>query len=528
VIFVFVLIGYLMAAAIALATFIMGIYVRNAPKSFYFTYVILAILIYIVGFIFEILADSQQGAMAATMVQYCGGPFVSPFMFFFVCEYCGVRLRRLHYALLLSIPALTCLLLWTYPFNGIYYNSFEFSLLSPVPHFDLDGSFFYYLFIGYAALLPIAAIGVLLRFFRRRDRVFKIQAVTIILATILPVLSTAFNRFVVGRLGFDATPLFLSVSCLLLGYSMLQLGLYRIAPIAREKIIETMSDGFVLLDMQGSFIDANSEAKRLLPRLAFTSVGMKLDEVEDLAWLSAQNNTAGKEFNFTESDGAVKHYRVSETEISHADKPICRCLMIYDVTDTRQVLDEVSSLAERDTLTGLMNRGAFNRKAKPLFDSVARSGDDACLLMLDLDCFKNINDLYGHLKGDEVLKGIAVLLSSRFRATDLVTRYGGEEFCVFLPNISEDNALDIARELRLRAAKQDFVADGEIFHSTISIGLAVYDFRRHHHLEALLADADTALYAAKNKGRNTIYVARIADGSGGMPEDTWITLECAL
>ncbi|MCL1790227.1 MAG: diguanylate cyclase [Peptococcaceae bacterium] len=526
-----ILITYSVSAAIALATFIVGIYVRSAPKSLYFAYVMLAIFVYTVGYIFEILAESHQSALVATMVQYCGGAFISPLMFFFVCEYCGTKLKKYHYVCLLLIPVLACLLLWTYPLNGIYYHRLEFVTTGLVPHFILEGSFFYYLFMGYAVLLPLAAIAVLLFHFRRRESLFKTQAVeiilTIVLATILPVLSTTCSLIFADRLWLNTTPLILSFSCLLLAYSMLQLGLYRIAPLAREKIIETMSDGFVLIDMQGCYVDANSEAKRLLPRLAYTSIGMKLDEVEDLAWLSDENNMSGKEFTLTEPGGTVKHYRISETEIRHGDKPICRCLMIYDSTNTRQILDEVSSLAEHDNLTDLMNRGAFSRNSKLMIDKIGASGGEACLLMIDLDCFKNVNDVYGHLKGDEVLKTMADLLISRFRATDLVARYGGEEFCVLLPNISEENALEIAREMRLQAANQEFVADGEVFHSTLSIGLAVYDFRRHHQLESLLADADAALYAAKNNGRNTIYIARIAEGSGGLPEETWITLERA-
>ena len=150
------------------------------------------------------------------------------------------------------------------------------------------------------------------------------------------------------------------------------------------------------------------------------------------------------------------------------------------------------------------------------------------MLMMDIDYFKNVNDKYGHIKGDEVLKAVADVLSTRFRITDLLARYGGEEFCAFLPHISEHTVLDIAEQFREHIQELSFSAADSVFHVTISIGLAVYSPIHHSSLEALLSDADAALYAAKNGGRNAIYITKTIPDTESTPGGERISITRAI
>jgi diguanylate cyclase (GGDEF)-like protein len=139
------------------------------------------------------------------------------------------------------------------------------------------------------------------------------------------------------------------------------------------------------------------------------------------------------------------------------------------------------------------------------------SQDTLCLFMLDVDFFKKVNDLYGHLKGDEVLKTIAGQLSSHFRKSDIVARYGGEEFCVVLSNIERKTAITLARMLKQEIADHTYNSSSGDFKVTVSIGISAFQRNRHSSLDIMISDADAALYAAKNAGRNTIYCARQAE-----------------
>ncbi|MCL1851995.1 MAG: diguanylate cyclase [Peptococcaceae bacterium] len=505
---------YIFSTAIALLTLMVGLYARSAPKSLCFTYVTVAIFILSLGCLFEITATSKISALMAARLQYCGGPFIAPLMLLFVCEYCDIKVNRSFVALLFSVPVLCSLLVLTYPLQHIYYMDVEFLTNGPLPRLKPIGSSIYYMFMLFSSFIPIMADAILLYHCQWRDHIFRKNAAIIVLVTVFPILGTLLLAFGRNDIGVIMYPIFLSLSSLLLCYSILQLGLYRIAPLAREQIIETMSNGFILADMQGSFFDANSEAKRLLPQLALTSAGTRMDDIEGVTWFRDRTGASRNGFSVAEPDGAIKYYRISETVIKQADKSICRCLLIYDETETKQLLDEVCLMAGQDALTGLCNQGAFFRNGRRLFNQIAKNNGDACVLMIDLDFFKDVNDAYGHLVGDEVLQALAEMLSTRFRSTDLVARYGGEEFSAFVPSLSERGGLDLAKNLRERAAKLAFSSQGSVFSITVSIGVTAFDSGRHEVFEAMLKDADAALYAAKKAGKNAIYVARAVPKGG--------------
>jgi diguanylate cyclase (GGDEF)-like protein len=171
-------------------------------------------------------------------------------------------------------------------------------------------------------------------------------------------------------------------------------------------------------------------------------------------------------------------------------------------------------LASRDPLTGALNRGAFSNRAAIELERAYIQGRDACLAMMDLDCFKQFNDRHGHLAGDEALKHTVRVVSGALRKTDFMGRYGGEEFVIFFP----DTTLRIGRLVCERALKTLLSTPiGMDYGSaaiTASIGLAQTDWERmageepgqrefaEEWIETLIGQADCALYQAKARGRN--------------------------
>jgi len=509
---------YFFSCGASLAMLVMGIFARSAPKSLFFTLLTLSIFLMNLGFVLEVTAPTLAAGIVAVQIQYLGAPFVAPLAFLFICSFCGLNLRKIVVFLIFVIPIVIFFLAFTWPINGVFYVSLELMIDPMLSYLVVNGSEFHLVFQVYNAILPIAADVILIYHFFKRDAIFRRQALAIVAATILPLVGIVSIIFGIGG-PYDLTPIYLGIACLLLSYSVLRLGLYRVAPIAREQIVESMSDGFIILDTHGKFIDANIAAKRILPKLATISQGMSISGISEIAWFSESEAVRGNEFSVTGRDGNEKHYRLSETEVRHSHRLIGRCVMIYDITEAKRLLNEVSFLAERDTLTGLINRRTLYNNGEQLFRNISKKGGSACMLMLDIDHFKKINDTYGHMMGDEVLKALANVMSTRFRDME-IARYGGEEFCAFMPDIPEDTVLEIAKTMRERIEKLEFVSDGKVFNVTISIGLSFYDAGRHNSFDMMFSDADAALYAAKNGGRNTIYIARV--------ESDNLVLECAL
>ncbi len=161
--------------------------------------------------------------------------------------------------------------------------------------------------------------------------------------------------------------------------------------------------------------------------------------------------------------------------------------------------------AATDGLTGIANRKRFDFKIRENAAEMMETGEDLCLLMLDIDFFKKFNDNYGHQTGDQVLKLLAHILTDSIKGQDTAARYGGEEFCVILPKTSLKSAIHLAENIRDRVARNQITnkATGEKLGAiTLSIGASQYDFGEP--LSQFILRADMALYEAKNRGRNQV------------------------
>jgi diguanylate cyclase (GGDEF)-like protein len=171
--------------------------------------------------------------------------------------------------------------------------------------------------------------------------------------------------------------------------------------------------------------------------------------------------------------------------------------------ELEKALALVEKLAVTDSLTGLRNRRYFDDSLEAAFARAQRFGEPLCLLLVDVDHFKQINDRYGHPAGDAVLQGVAAAFRSRTRETDVVARLGGDEFAFLLyrttlaeGRVFGDSLLALAKELR-------FTFDHDELTLSLSIGVAAIDGRTHS-IEALYGAADQALYEAKRQGRGRL------------------------
>lgn len=161
-------------------------------------------------------------------------------------------------------------------------------------------------------------------------------------------------------------------------------------------------------------------------------------------------------------------------------------------------------MATVDSLTRLFLRDYFHRRLEEEHNRARRYGGCFAVLMLDLDGFKEINDRHGHLHGDRYLRAIGLTIRSRLRAADLACRYGGDEFCLLLPETDLDGASTIAERLRKAVSRLVVEADGATLRTTASIGVAAFPQHDSGDLRGLLLRADQALYQAKRAGRDRV------------------------
>ena len=164
---------------------------------------------------------------------------------------------------------------------------------------------------------------------------------------------------------------------------------------------------------------------------------------------------------------------------------------------------KLESIATIDGLTGVLNRRGLEDAAIKMQDICKRINLSMAILLIDIDHFKKVNDKYGHLTGDDVLRHLSKEVASVLRSSDVLGRYGGEEFCVFLPNTTETDAVALAERIRAGVEASPFINANDSIKTTISIGVAD-SVRAGYDFKGLVATADSAMYGAKNGGRNRV------------------------
>ena len=187
---------------------------------------------------------------------------------------------------------------------------------------------------------------------------------------------------------------------------------------------------------------------------------------------------------------------------------------VSDLAALQSLIDGLCELSSRDGLTGIANQRQFRMVLERELDRVTRTGEPLALLLFDIDYFKQINDTHGHPSGDLVLKAVAWRLEAGVRPMDTVARIGGEEWAVVLPSSLAAHARGTAERLRQEIARMPiFLEDGTPLEITVSCGGAAVAPWANVSPEVLVTEADQALYAAKQGGRNRVCFARTADSA---------------
>jgi diguanylate cyclase (GGDEF)-like protein len=177
--------------------------------------------------------------------------------------------------------------------------------------------------------------------------------------------------------------------------------------------------------------------------------------------------------------------------------------------------EALRDLAAHDPLTGLWNRAGLIDRLDRELARVRRGGSSLAVVIADLDHFKLVNDRYGHLAGDEVLRSAARRMQETLRPYDTAGRYGGEEFLLILPDCDRENAVRLAERVRQRIRGEPVDTDDAAIPLTVSLGVAVARPGVSSDATSLIAAADQALYRAKETGRDRVEVAPDPSHNGG-------------
>lgn len=259
------------------------------------------------------------------------------------------------------------------------------------------------------------------------------------------------------------------------------------APLDVIPLIVNFDPDIILLDLYMPECSGAELAKIIRQRPAFTGIPIVI--------LSSETNQS------------VQLYALEPGADEFLDKDIKAANLISALTSRISRARKIRSLMSHDGLTGLLNRSSFFNRLESELSRTARQNTPLCIAMLDLDNFKGVNDKYGHMTGDKVLKFFANLLQRRLRSSDFIGRFGGDEFIVALPDTTRETAIDLLNELRIALRSYQHCSGEDNFHTTFSCGIVETDGSGGS--VSLIEAADQATYLAKANGRNRVEVVEL-------------------
>lgn len=275
--------------------------------------------------------------------------------------------------------------------------------------------------------------------------------------------------------------------------------------------------GMAVVSPKGRFIDVNqalcdiagySRESLLARSIQNITLPEDLEENGDLVrqTLRSKRRTTHRHMRFLHADGSAVWISLSLSLVSRdGGVPEHFIVQVEDITDRKRGEERLQHLADHDPLTGLMNRRRLEEEISQQIRVTERYRRQACLIMLDLDQFKPINDSVGHAAGDELLKGIGEVLRERVRRSDMVARLGGDEFAILLPQASRHQAARVAEAIGQAIRDRVSIIEGLELFTTASMGVAAIE--ADDSPGRVLLRADQAMYAAKDAGRDGIVVA---------------------
>jgi diguanylate cyclase (GGDEF)-like protein/PAS domain S-box-containing protein len=261
------------------------------------------------------------------------------------------------------------------------------------------------------------------------------------------------------------------------------------------------------------FLDANESA---LSQYGYTREAFLKLTLKDIVLSTHQPSTetesdtlAGSQANMVQrhlrSDGTQIDVAVRSNDVAHAGTA-CKLVIAEDVTERRHVDAELIQMAHHDALTGLPNRMLLSDRMAQALSTAQRLKHKTAVVSIDLDHFKKVNDWYGHAIGDQYLKHVAGLLTSRLRGMDTVARMGGDEFSIVLGEISTVESAGLVGKMLLQALNKPTVIGGYTIQPRGSLGIAIYPDHGAD-MDEVWRCADAAMYRAKRAGGNRYIVA---------------------
>ena len=513
--------GGLKIANILIGLLIVSLFLEFAMLAFSFThndrykarcFALLsgALLFYILGYLLEVMATTSGEAMIALRLENIGIPLIAPFFLLTAISFFQTRLFRTW--MIVAAVGYGAVMALTIMFNDkhlLYYSSIVMVSNGSFYTARLGKGPLYIVQQAISMLLMLTSYILLFHRFLRGEAKVRRQMSFFVVGSIVVLVANVANAIGQVPYGIDPMPLSLTTAMMFFTIDLHRHKLMNVVPAAFDMAVEAMDDAMIVLDPEWGFIYCNPKAKRLFPAL---DKFLGTEDIMSVAgWPTELNLNAKGQSSLALVDpetGTTLYQRTEIHPISNKKgKQIGVLLTLRDITETVQMVNKLEEMAIKDPLTGAFNRRHFVTLVEWHLAMSRRHNLSIGILIMDLDYFKEVNDTYGHMAGDQVLCTVVQAISKQLRTQDVLARYGGEEFVILLIEKEEEALVAFGNRLRKAVEMETTQLNSVCIRITASFGAVLVAPGVTY--EAAMEVADKALYAAKEGGRNQVVLGVI-------------------
>jgi diguanylate cyclase (GGDEF)-like protein len=517
---------YIIIFLCAAAVFLLAWPRRKTSGGKFFIFHLITLAIWDFGLLCEAESTSIATKVFWSQISYLGFVFVTPLLYLFVLEYTSQeKVRFRSFIVLMIIPALVLVAAWTNNLHHLLWTSFtwgseEFNTLI------YGHGVIFYVNIIYIYFLVTFGIAVLARSIPRNQPPFRSQLIVILAAIIFPMISGGMYVFNYEPIpGMDISIFGFLMTNIILTFGFIHYRLLDLVPVANDSVIQHLQDGMIVVDWRRRLVKINDHAVQLMQLPEQNYLGKNINEIFptnfDLEQLLSGRSPV--ELSLGQPPTRYLDLRSARLTADAANSP-GNLVILRDITPQKEAeinlhnanqnlkiqLDKINGLqsqlrdqALHDPLTGLFNFRGMDEILESLLDQSKLQGRPFSILVMDIDHFKRVNDVFGHQTGNYLLQEYGKLIQTSIRKDDFACRFGGDEIMLGFEGMPADAAFDKAEEIREGIKKIEVEKNQSRIFTTVSIGLASYPVNGAT-IKELISAADQAMYDAKEHGRDAV------------------------
>jgi len=463
-----------------------------------------SISVYVIGYRFELSSNNVEQIKFFLKTEYFGVTFAIIFGMIFSYKFHFNKNPSLKLGIaFLIIPMLTLFLASTNEFHHLLYTNISTTFYNGFVIANIDRGPWYYINVIYSYIALSFGIVVFYSSWRFYNYKLRTQAFLLLCSMIGPALISIPHILKVSPLKIDITPLGLWILAISYLIAVFSCEFLQIKDIISNFTFSNISEGVMVVDNNNKLIDFNDAAMKIFNCLSIMRIGTDFTSFWDDKNVTCSNKDS---FELQISNNElVKYYELRIITLRENIKTFGYIYFIQDITNQKKIMEKLYDMANYDDLTQVYNRRKLMEEAEKELFRARICCNEISVFIMDIDHFKKVNDKYGHLAGDAVIKSVVKACKDNLRITDIIGRYGGEEFIIILPGTNRKNGRDIAERVRTYIQESEIKYKNEKINVTVSIGIVCAIIKDDTiSVEKIINEADRLLYCAKNHGRNQV------------------------